>query len=259
MATEKPFPFLSLPRDIRLIIYDFIPVERRHLPLWIVGHDPSPNVHIVSCRLPLDILRTCRLVNAEARTMLAKRVSRLTSKSMSRIIVFDIVRDSDSTLEFLRRLADAASALANNPSSSAFEKTIGRFSPWLDLQPEIKRGPLGGLIRQAADHLRFVRTEPAIEIGFCLDASHPKFRRNPRSFEDAIQGWMRTQRRVRNFALQHRAIIKPLASWTSGDEVAHPETLNTSVVALPPRCEMYEELFVDSDEYQLEWAETDLF
>jgi hypothetical protein len=100
--TAEPFRFLDLPKELRLMVYEFIPVTTRHHVL----DDPTfRNPHLPNCAESANhpasnstvtfvakslsvtgILSTCQLVHEEAGAILAARLARL-KKEPLRLIV----------------------------------------------------------------------------------------------------------------------------------------------------------------------------
>ena len=75
-ANRDVFPFLSLPKELRLMVYDFLPIEIRHhsITFWQSFNDYA--LTIVSKRLPgISLLATCKQIHSEATALHSKRES----------------------------------------------------------------------------------------------------------------------------------------------------------------------------------------
>jgi hypothetical protein len=68
-------PFLRLPTELRLMIYNYLLPQRCHL--IVSAPNNSRSVHLVMELLPLDILRVCRFIHHEALTILGPQLTRL--------------------------------------------------------------------------------------------------------------------------------------------------------------------------------------
>jgi len=101
---SQPFRFLDLPKELRLMVYEFIPVATRHHVLRdFTFRDPHTNL-IVRLFTPTDpeavstvtlvtkslhvtgILSTCRLIHDEAKAVLAKKLDKLKSDPLRLIV-----------------------------------------------------------------------------------------------------------------------------------------------------------------------------
>jgi hypothetical protein len=69
MADSQPFRFLGLPKDIRFMVYDLLPLIICHHVVKVCGRGghPERSVNIVSKRIPgISLIYTCRETYAEA-------------------------------------------------------------------------------------------------------------------------------------------------------------------------------------------------
>jgi hypothetical protein len=77
--SQTPFRFLDLPRDIRFMVYDCIPIVTRHHLVTAVSSYPYPPAYyalkIVSYRIPgISLLSVCRFINTDA-ILLQRRIA----------------------------------------------------------------------------------------------------------------------------------------------------------------------------------------
>lgn len=69
---KQPFRFLELPKEVRLIIYDFLPdhvVRTKYIKS--IGDNQTSSFTLISVQAPKAIRLTCRLINDETRAILA--------------------------------------------------------------------------------------------------------------------------------------------------------------------------------------------
>lgn len=73
---DSPINFLDLPAEIRLMIYERLPLQIKHYTLDLSTHKQTnvTKVTAILPSLPLGILRTCRVVYDEANKFMQKRV-----------------------------------------------------------------------------------------------------------------------------------------------------------------------------------------
>lgn len=83
----EPFPFLGLPRDIRLMVYERLQPSNKHVRLS--NHpDNDPDCAILVVRsLDTAILASCRLINKEARGIWVKTAKQMISSCSAQILL----------------------------------------------------------------------------------------------------------------------------------------------------------------------------
>lgn len=90
-SSNKPFRFLDLPLELRLRVYEFLPVTTRHVQIyWKSVYRGTVWCRIVVRTMPLSILATSRRLNAEASTIINPQLEKLTSRPPQ--FIFDWVR-----------------------------------------------------------------------------------------------------------------------------------------------------------------------
>jgi hypothetical protein len=70
---QKPFPLLSLPKDLRLMVYEAIPVAARSATIELVNEPMTMSV----IGGPVALLATCRQIRAEALPLLQPKLNAL--------------------------------------------------------------------------------------------------------------------------------------------------------------------------------------
>ncbi|KAF2705113.1 hypothetical protein K504DRAFT_107493 [Pleomassaria siparia CBS 279.74] len=75
--SSPPFRFLDLPKEIRLMVYEHLPLLLKHhkvlLPFNSSADEPMCEITLIVRCLPMGILRTCRTIFKEANTIMQKR------------------------------------------------------------------------------------------------------------------------------------------------------------------------------------------
>jgi hypothetical protein len=91
MADTKSFRFLDLPKELRLMVYELIPIKNAHHPVKLrKKHDyDNHNLMLVRTTLPgVVILPTCRQIHHEAEHIIRRKLATVDKKSL-RIISTD--------------------------------------------------------------------------------------------------------------------------------------------------------------------------
>ncbi len=84
---EQPFRFLDLPKELRLMVYDYL-VDREHHKISIVEDDESADITLVTPAPVPQIYLTCKELHAEAVPFLQKKVAKLgLSRTAPRIVI----------------------------------------------------------------------------------------------------------------------------------------------------------------------------
>jgi hypothetical protein len=78
----KPFPFLRLPTEIRLLVYEHLPRQIKHTKVSI---DDFVAI-LVTRHLPTAILRTSKLVRSESKAIVERLVREFIQESQTKII-----------------------------------------------------------------------------------------------------------------------------------------------------------------------------
>ncbi|OAL04945.1 hypothetical protein IQ06DRAFT_290923 [Phaeosphaeriaceae sp. SRC1lsM3a] len=76
MSDPQPFRFLDLPRELRLLVFDHLPIKVTHRPcIQQVSQRPDPDIKLIWITLPgLQILATSRELKAEAERIFHPRL-----------------------------------------------------------------------------------------------------------------------------------------------------------------------------------------
>jgi hypothetical protein len=68
------FRFTDLPAELRLTIYEFLPIQTKHVVVEIKTDADSAVLTLVVQQVPVQLLRACRLVQNEAKGVLALKL-----------------------------------------------------------------------------------------------------------------------------------------------------------------------------------------
>jgi hypothetical protein len=76
MTHSTPFPFLRLPKELRLMVYDFLPIRITHVFFrsWIDQKWSSTLTLVVKTIPGLALLTTCKLIHSEAFPILHRKM-----------------------------------------------------------------------------------------------------------------------------------------------------------------------------------------
>ena len=79
---HDPFPFMNLPVELRLMVYERLPRQIKHTEVSIDGE----RAILVTRHLPTAILRTSKQIRLEARTIVEKLVRQFIEESPTKLI-----------------------------------------------------------------------------------------------------------------------------------------------------------------------------
>jgi hypothetical protein len=70
---DKPFPFLALPKELRLMVYERIPIHISGCQYNYQVDGPAESMELIRPCISVCILATCRQIHAEAADIMSKR------------------------------------------------------------------------------------------------------------------------------------------------------------------------------------------
>jgi hypothetical protein len=82
MDSSKPFPFMDLPIELRLMIYECIPVQIKRTSFPLAPHSST----IISKHIDLAILATCRQIHNEASAVMHSKLTDILATPPSLIV-----------------------------------------------------------------------------------------------------------------------------------------------------------------------------
>jgi hypothetical protein len=131
--TRDPFRFLDLPKDIRLIVYEQLPIVTRHSTICM-AYTPDYNgtSTLVLRLLPLAILRVCWTIYHEAHAMLKPKMLEILAHAPQIMVPStDLPRMQDGFAQFLRILETTCDlpVPATLPSDGTIFRQTTRVSP----------------------------------------------------------------------------------------------------------------------------------
>ncbi|KAF1935070.1 hypothetical protein EJ02DRAFT_471454 [Clathrospora elynae] len=120
ITTPPAFRFSALPKDIRLMVYERLPITTRHIKVLLErGYDYNGSVTIVLRGLPLGILTVCWWIYHEAHAMFQAKIYALLAHPPRIIIpvphVFSMATGFPQLLEVLQATCRIPSVLGLGP------------------------------------------------------------------------------------------------------------------------------------------------
>lgn len=112
LMSEKPFPFLRLPKDIRFMVYELLqPNNNKHIRL---SNEPERDPYcavLVVRTMNMSILQTCKTINEEAKGLLYKTARQLFTKCAAQIILPKGDAEENMVTTFLGAVKDSYKSL----------------------------------------------------------------------------------------------------------------------------------------------------
>lgn len=114
IKSDKPFPFLRLPKDIRFMIYELLqPNNNKHVR---ISNNPDREMYcavLVIRSINMSILRTCKAINDEASSLLYKTARQLFTTCAAQIILPKGDEQENMITTFLGAVKDSYKGLCN--------------------------------------------------------------------------------------------------------------------------------------------------
>jgi hypothetical protein len=185
---KKPFPFFALPKELRLMVYERIPIRKS---VSVIpdrdGHGKIGTVSVMAPCTSVAILATCRQVQAEAAYIICKKLAivlrtplrilarpkSVSSIDMSDGILCDIYRYTELFEE-----AKLDAALSKSPNKASFRRKSNAIQGDLDRLRSRLSSMCGHLLFLEKQHAALERADAAaasymVEIGICMDDTKP--------------------------------------------------------------------------------------
>ncbi|KAH9873045.1 hypothetical protein J1614_005442 [Plenodomus biglobosus] len=148
-VVEKPFPFLRLPKDVRLMVYEQLPMTTNEhiIPMEVRTH----HITIVNYSISgIHILATCRQINDEASYVLNPRLTRIlktppeiaiAAKNLIGFIDFDekFLRKHDIMDRILRAVGTEITVLSIHRYRELGDEAYTRMMFWLNIRGMLDR------------------------------------------------------------------------------------------------------------------------
>ncbi|KAF2819132.1 hypothetical protein CC86DRAFT_375306 [Ophiobolus disseminans] len=118
---DKPFRLLDLPVDLRLMVYESIPIITRHHDFQtpsLEPEGPQGMVTLVTKSFETAILATCRTINNEAGRIIAPKLEKLRVEPMRLMIEPDAVEFCCDYYGLFLSISSATEDLLSPPSPS---------------------------------------------------------------------------------------------------------------------------------------------
>ncbi|KAF2654225.1 hypothetical protein K491DRAFT_693990 [Lophiostoma macrostomum CBS 122681] len=200
-STTNPFRFLDLPKELRLMVYEFMPVTTRHHALVLPD---GKEVVLIVKSLSVCLLSTCRLISEEAHPIVEDKL-RLIKSTPPRIIFhsgLSMMEDSLTT-SLLSDICARVDAIEygthmtphlNATSLRHRLKSRGACvkNNWAAELAYIDIDTLSSFIHHAGWHILSDTSHPRLEIGLRLQAEHTRNTSEARMDLFRFNGWAST-------------------------------------------------------------------
>jgi hypothetical protein len=189
MATtqEPTFPFESLPKELRLMVYESIPVKTQPWRIVIPNEDDDfPEIEVRSVTVSAQLLATCKFINEEAGPFLQAKVDSI--KDTPPIIILDSLKLKDicevhgfldTIITQISRMEQAmhfGTQLVPILDGPALERRLQiNKSTWASGLSPTDFSVMSSLIYHSAFHLRAKGSQsPCLDIAIWCHGSHTR-------------------------------------------------------------------------------------